>query len=185
MRSSPCCTVPSMPTIAELSQPMLRIAGRRINPRTNGPHRVNFTRAITIKSIVDGAEKKVTRAGKPDALVDWVLAGRQALRLLRRRATTASSCGSANLRPAQAKSITPAAAQRITGHALRVGRRRRFAAVLVRGRRSRRGAAGTDGADWPQHSGEPRRHRAGPHVSGPADAAHTTSACSITTPRAS
>src|SRR5688572_19440567 len=29
----------SMPTIAQLSQPMYRLAGVRINPRTNGPHR--------------------------------------------------------------------------------------------------------------------------------------------------
>src|SRR4029434_4332680 len=27
------------PTIAELSQPMLRLAGSRVNPKTNGPHR--------------------------------------------------------------------------------------------------------------------------------------------------
>ena len=60
----------SMPTIAELAQPMLRIAGRRINPRTNGPHRVNFTRAITIKSIVDGSEKKVTIP--ENAMLSWI-----------------------------------------------------------------------------------------------------------------
>src|SRR5690349_6317207 len=29
----------SMPTIAELSQPFYRLAGVRINPRTNAPHR--------------------------------------------------------------------------------------------------------------------------------------------------
>src|SRR5258708_782735 len=27
------------PSIAEVSEPMLRLAGLRINPRTNGPHR--------------------------------------------------------------------------------------------------------------------------------------------------
>ncbi len=60
----------SMPTIAELSQPMLRIAGRRINPRTNGPHRVTFIRAITIKSILDGAEKKATVPANP--MLSWI-----------------------------------------------------------------------------------------------------------------
>src|SRR5688500_16199315 len=49
----------SMPTIAEVSQPMLRLAGRRINPRTNGPHRAQNARAITLKWIADGTEKKV------------------------------------------------------------------------------------------------------------------------------
>jgi dipeptidyl aminopeptidase/acylaminoacyl peptidase len=48
------------PTIAELSQPMLRLAGARVNPRTNGPHRSALIDAITLKSIDGGAEVKVT-----------------------------------------------------------------------------------------------------------------------------
>ncbi len=53
------------PTIAELSQPMLRLAGSRINPRTNGPHRSvglagNGIYAITLKKIADGSEINVT-----------------------------------------------------------------------------------------------------------------------------
>src|SRR5918994_4391484 len=49
-----------MPTIEELSRPVLRLGGRRINPRTNGPHRAQLYRSITLKSIDDTAEKKVT-----------------------------------------------------------------------------------------------------------------------------
>ncbi len=60
----------SMPTIAELAQPVLRIAGRRINPRTNGPHRAQLSRAISLKSIVDGTEKRV--AVPPSAMLSWV-----------------------------------------------------------------------------------------------------------------
>jgi dipeptidyl aminopeptidase/acylaminoacyl peptidase len=60
----------SMPTIAELSQPVLRIAGRRINPRTNGPHRAQNARSITLKTIADGSEKKVTLPAAP--LLSWV-----------------------------------------------------------------------------------------------------------------
>jgi dipeptidyl aminopeptidase/acylaminoacyl peptidase len=53
------------PTIAELSQPMLRLAGSRINPRSNGPHRATGLPgtgiyAITLKKITDGAEVNVT-----------------------------------------------------------------------------------------------------------------------------
>jgi dipeptidyl aminopeptidase/acylaminoacyl peptidase len=53
------------PTIAELSQPMLRLAGSRINPKTNGPHRVSGLPgtgiyAITLKKIADGSEASVT-----------------------------------------------------------------------------------------------------------------------------
>lgn len=47
------------PTIAELSQPMLRLAGERVNPRNNGPHRVEQIHAITLKKVSDGKETKV------------------------------------------------------------------------------------------------------------------------------
>ena len=47
------------PTIAELSQPMLRLAGARVNPRTNGPHRVGEIFAVSLKKIEGGAELKV------------------------------------------------------------------------------------------------------------------------------
>jgi dipeptidyl aminopeptidase/acylaminoacyl peptidase len=60
----------SMPTIAEVSQPMLRLAGRRINPRTNGPHRAQTSRAIVIKSLADGVEKKVTVP--PNPALSWI-----------------------------------------------------------------------------------------------------------------
>src|SRR5205823_9941516 len=48
------------PTIAELSRPMLRLAGARIDPRTNGPHLTARIYAITLKKISDGSEVKVT-----------------------------------------------------------------------------------------------------------------------------
>src|SRR5713226_8264092 len=47
------------PTIAELSQPMLRLAGARVNPKTNGPQRAQNIFGITIKKIADGSEVKV------------------------------------------------------------------------------------------------------------------------------
>jgi dipeptidyl aminopeptidase/acylaminoacyl peptidase len=57
----------SMPTIAELSQPIHRIAGMRINPKTNGrQQRGGGVTAITLKSIVDGTEKKVTLPSNPN-----------------------------------------------------------------------------------------------------------------------
>ena len=49
----------SMPPIAEVSQPMLRLAGIRINPRTNGPHRMQANIAITLRPTTGGAERKV------------------------------------------------------------------------------------------------------------------------------
>src|SRR5215510_3812592 len=53
------------PTIAELSQPMLRLAGARVNSKTNGPFRASGLPgtgiyAITLKKIDGGAETTVT-----------------------------------------------------------------------------------------------------------------------------
>jgi dipeptidyl aminopeptidase/acylaminoacyl peptidase len=50
----------SMPTIEEVSRPMLRLAGLRINPRNNAPHRTPSGTALTLKTITTGAERKVT-----------------------------------------------------------------------------------------------------------------------------
>jgi dipeptidyl aminopeptidase/acylaminoacyl peptidase len=48
------------PTIAELSQPVLRLAGARANPKTNGPQRTTNIFSITLRKIADGSEVKVT-----------------------------------------------------------------------------------------------------------------------------
>jgi len=51
----------SMPSVADLAQPIHRIAGARINPKTNGrQQRGGAVIGITLKSIADGSEKKVT-----------------------------------------------------------------------------------------------------------------------------
>jgi len=47
------------PAIADLSQPILRLAGARINPKTNGPQRTAGIYAITLKRIADGSEVKI------------------------------------------------------------------------------------------------------------------------------
>src|ERR1700738_189404 len=45
------------PSIADLSQPMLRLAGLRINPRNNGPHRTTGQNmGMVLKRIDDGSE---------------------------------------------------------------------------------------------------------------------------------
>jgi dipeptidyl aminopeptidase/acylaminoacyl peptidase len=53
------------PTITELAQPMLRLAGLRVNPKTNGRHRASGLagtgiQTITLKKIADGTEMNVT-----------------------------------------------------------------------------------------------------------------------------
>ena len=53
------------PPIAELSQPMLRIAGMRINPATNGLHNVTFNSTLSLRKIPEGTEIKVTLPPNP------------------------------------------------------------------------------------------------------------------------
>ena len=47
------------PPLADLAQPMLRLAGRRINPATNSPHRYQYSVDLTLKRIADGSEVKI------------------------------------------------------------------------------------------------------------------------------
>jgi dipeptidyl aminopeptidase/acylaminoacyl peptidase len=50
----------SMPTIAEISEPIHRLAGARINPKTNGrQQRTGAGIGISLKAIAGGAEKKI------------------------------------------------------------------------------------------------------------------------------
>ncbi|MBA3600375.1 MAG: S9 family peptidase, partial [Acidobacteria bacterium] len=52
------------PSIAELSQPMLRLAGLRINPNTNGTHRQSYAVKLALKNIADGRETAVNLPDK-------------------------------------------------------------------------------------------------------------------------
>ena len=54
----------NLPSIAELAQPELRIAGLRINPRNNGPSRGRSITKLIFKNIKTQNEKEVT--GLPD-----------------------------------------------------------------------------------------------------------------------
>ena len=47
------------PPLADLAQPMLRLAGRRINPATNAPHRFQYSVALALKRIADGSEVQI------------------------------------------------------------------------------------------------------------------------------
>ena len=44
------------PPIAEVAQPMLRLAGLRIDIRTNGPHLPFYNTAYTIKRLSDASD---------------------------------------------------------------------------------------------------------------------------------
>src|ERR1700722_8585102 len=53
--------ISGLPSIADLAQPELRLAGLRFNPKTNGPSRGRYITAL--KALPDGSEKQI--AGMP------------------------------------------------------------------------------------------------------------------------
>ena len=53
------------PPIAELAQPMLRLAGMRINPKTNGLHNTVFNSSLTLRKDPEGTEIKVELPPNP------------------------------------------------------------------------------------------------------------------------
>ncbi|MFN3649975.1 MAG: S9 family peptidase [Armatimonadota bacterium] len=53
------------PPLADLAQPMLRLAGSRINPDTNGPHAAARYVSLSIRDIATGAERQVRIPGDP------------------------------------------------------------------------------------------------------------------------
>ncbi|MBS0198204.1 MAG: prolyl oligopeptidase family serine peptidase [Planctomycetes bacterium] len=54
-----------LPPVADLAEPMLRLAGSRINPATNAPHAPRRLSGFTLKNVADGVERLITLP--PDA----------------------------------------------------------------------------------------------------------------------
>ena len=52
--------VPTLPSIAELAQPELRLAGIRINPNTNGPSRSGYVTGFTLRDMESGEDRVVS-----------------------------------------------------------------------------------------------------------------------------
>lgn len=62
---------PGLPSIAELAQPELRLAGLRINPRNNGPSRSYAYTGLTLRGI-DGADERAVTGLPDDARISSV-----------------------------------------------------------------------------------------------------------------
>jgi len=48
------------PPIADLAEPMLRLAGQRINPNTNAPHRFQYFVALSLKRLADRSDTNIS-----------------------------------------------------------------------------------------------------------------------------
>ena len=65
------------PPLADLAQPMLRLAGQRINPASSSPHRFQYSVAMSLKRIADGTETKIeVPSGAKITSVQWSNDGR-------------------------------------------------------------------------------------------------------------
>ena len=91
---------------------MLRLAGRRINPRTNGPHRAQVLAVHHAQEHRRRRGEEGDAAAQSGARLDRLLAGRQTLRVHATRGTTASSCGSAIPRPGRRSPSRPRSSTR-------------------------------------------------------------------------
>ncbi len=60
--------ISGLPTIADLAQPELRLAGLRFNPKTNGPSRGRYVTALGLQSLPAGKETSVSGL-PPDAKI--------------------------------------------------------------------------------------------------------------------
>ncbi|MCA1577439.1 MAG: prolyl oligopeptidase family serine peptidase [Acidobacteria bacterium] len=60
------------PPLADLAQPMLRLAGRRINPASNSPHRFQYSVGLIRKRIADGSEVQIqVPPGAKITSIEW------------------------------------------------------------------------------------------------------------------
>jgi len=61
----------AMPTIADLAQPMLRLAGDRINPNTNGRHGSSGLIGLRVMEIQSGEEKRIALPQDANARLEF------------------------------------------------------------------------------------------------------------------
>jgi len=66
------------PPIAELAEPMLRLAGLRINPKTNGLHNTVFQSSLLLRKVPEGTPIKVELPANPKlSMPHWSPDGKQ------------------------------------------------------------------------------------------------------------
>jgi dipeptidyl aminopeptidase/acylaminoacyl peptidase len=67
----------SMPTIAELARPMLRLAGSRIDPRNTGPHQPSLLTGLVLERVADGSQRRIVTPAGSIAFPSWSPDGRR------------------------------------------------------------------------------------------------------------
>src|SRR5260370_37193729 len=67
----------SMPTIAELARPMLRLAGSRIDARNNGPHQPSLITGLVFERVADGTQRRIATPASGIGFPSWSPDGRR------------------------------------------------------------------------------------------------------------
>jgi dipeptidyl aminopeptidase/acylaminoacyl peptidase len=67
----------SMPSIAQVGRPMLRLAGSRIDPRSNGPHQPSTITGLELERVADASVRRVVTAAATIAFPSWSPDGRR------------------------------------------------------------------------------------------------------------
>ena len=179
------------PTIAELAQPMYRLAGSRVNPKTNGPHRASGLPgtgiySITLKKIVRRQRNAGQDAAAGAHLAREVLAGRLAPRLPPDKRRCDRAVGRRRHdRRGEGRRQRGGSDQRDDRRSVRLAEGQRHDGVRARALGPRTGAGGTAGALRTARRGELRQGGAGADVRRSAEDGCTTTRCSTTTSRAS
>ncbi len=64
---------PGLPSLEEVAQPEERLAGLRINPRTNGPSRERYYNGLALRNISDNTKREITGLPENPRIrdVDW------------------------------------------------------------------------------------------------------------------
>ena len=176
------------PAIADLAEPMLRLAGLRINPKTNGPHRPPRVTALTLhadrRRQADVAAR-AAREGADPALPVWSPDGKRFAvtnttadghRAVGRRRRDGRGCSSVEGVPLNA-AFGDAVQWMPDGKTLLVP-------AVPAGRGKPPDAAGASRRARPIQEAQ-RQGRPGAHLPGPARRTRTTRRCSTTTPRRS
>ena len=170
------------PSVAELAAPMLRLAGLRINPQTNGPHMPPRIVGITIKSIADGKQTPVNLpAGSHFGTPDVSPNGRSFA--LTNTTEHGIELWIGDVATASIRRIDSVRLNAVYGHPvdwMPDGTTLLCHTVPADRRDPPRGAAG---AARPGGAGEPRSRGTGAHVPGFATKPARRGACSIITPR--
>ncbi len=158
----------NLPSIAELAEPDLKLAGYRINPRNNGQanSRVQWLTGLSLQNVAGGAARTVQLAARHPLHRAFLVSERPAPRLPRRQARRARAVGRRR-RHRQGAPADPADRQcRRDRRSLRLDARQPLAPGPCSPGRTRAGSVGA-GHSGPDRPGQRRPHRARPHLSGP------------------